>query len=41
VNKKFKNTHIESFMSGVIGAIFSTPCTAPFIGGAVAFCNNC
>jgi suppressor for copper-sensitivity B len=36
-NYKFKNQYVESFMAGVISSIFATPCTAPFLGSAMAF----
>jgi len=35
--KQFDNVYVNSFMTGVMATIFSTPCTAPFLGSAVAF----
>lgn len=29
--------HLEPFVSGVLAAILSTPCTGPFLGGVLAF----
>lgn len=37
ISRNFQNHHIEDFFSGVLSAILSTPCTAPFVGTAVAF----
>jgi len=34
---RFKGVYINSFVSGVIATIFSTPCTAPFLGTAISF----
>jgi suppressor for copper-sensitivity B len=36
-NVKFNNMLFNSFASGAIAAIFSTPCTAPFLGTAISF----
>jgi suppressor for copper-sensitivity B len=36
-NKNFENMYLNSFVTGVIATIFSTPCTAPFLGTAIAF----
>lgn len=36
-NYHFKNNYLESFSSGVIATILSTPCNAPFFGTAIAF----
>lgn len=33
----FKNSYLNSFISGILAALFSTPCTAPFLGTAIAF----
>lgn len=33
----FKGSYLNSFASGALAAIFSTPCTAPFLGTAIAF----
>lgn len=32
----FNNYHIENFFSGVLAAVLSTPCNAPFLGTAMA-----
>lgn len=37
VVRNFQNHYIEDFFSGVLSAILSTPCTAPFVGTAIAF----
>jgi len=34
---QFTNSYINSFFTGIISAIFATPCTAPFLGTAIAF----
>lgn len=36
-NLTHKNLYLNSFLTGMVAAIFSTPCTAPFLGTAVAF----
>jgi suppressor for copper-sensitivity B len=36
-NQNFENQYLNSFVTGIIATIFSTPCTAPFLGTAVAF----
>jgi suppressor for copper-sensitivity B len=37
LNKKFKSEDASSFFNGVLASILSTPCTAPFLGTAMAF----
>jgi len=39
INPKHETMH-GSFLFGVMTAILSTPCTAPFMGGAAAFVAN-
>jgi suppressor for copper-sensitivity B len=36
-NARSTSIYLNSFMSGIIAAIFSTPCTAPFLGSAISF----
>lgn len=36
-NIKSQNHILNSYISGLLAAIFSTPCTAPFLGSAIAF----
>ncbi len=36
-NREFNSAYINSFFTGVTATIFSTSCTAPFLGSAIAF----
>lgn len=36
-NLTHHNPYMNSFFTGMLAAIFSTPCTAPFLGTAIAF----
>lgn len=37
IGLRFKNRFVNSFMTGLLAVLIATPCTAPFMGAAIAY----